>query len=142
MAWSVPRTWVTSETITSSIMNTHVRDELNYLKNTVTSAQPARALDTTYQNGASIRLVSATLRLTSSNASGVQLDAYVSATSTPSTGGTLVAELLNNFSSTGSLLLWENLVMLVPASYYYRIVTTAAGPSTPAVITWNESDLH
>lgn len=31
MAWSVPRTWVTSELVTASLMNTHLRDNLNYL---------------------------------------------------------------------------------------------------------------
>ncbi len=29
MAWSTPRTWVTNEVITSSIMNSHVRDQFN-----------------------------------------------------------------------------------------------------------------
>jgi microcystin-dependent protein len=29
MAWTDPRTWVTSETVTSTIMNAHVRDNLN-----------------------------------------------------------------------------------------------------------------
>lgn len=31
MAWTAPRTWVTSEVVTSSIMNTHVRDNFLYL---------------------------------------------------------------------------------------------------------------
>lgn len=31
MAWTTPRTWTTSELVTASIMNTHVRDNLNYL---------------------------------------------------------------------------------------------------------------
>lgn len=33
MAWTDPKTWA-SETLTSSDMNTHVRDNLNYLKGT------------------------------------------------------------------------------------------------------------
>lgn len=28
MAWTAPRTWVTAEVVTASIMNTHVRDDL------------------------------------------------------------------------------------------------------------------
>lgn len=28
MAWTVPRTWVASETVTAALMNTHVRDNL------------------------------------------------------------------------------------------------------------------
>lgn len=29
MAWTTPRTWATGEVVTASIMNTHVRDNLN-----------------------------------------------------------------------------------------------------------------
>ena len=29
MAWTTPRTWVAGETVTASLMNTHVRDNLN-----------------------------------------------------------------------------------------------------------------
>lgn len=32
MAWTTPRTWVTDELVTATIMNTHVRDNLSYLK--------------------------------------------------------------------------------------------------------------
>lgn len=35
MAWTTPRTWVTSEVVTAALMNTHLRDNLNYLKNQV-----------------------------------------------------------------------------------------------------------
>lgn len=31
MAWSVPRTWVTSEIVTSTVMNQHVRDQFREL---------------------------------------------------------------------------------------------------------------
>jgi len=34
MAWTTPRDWVALETVTASIMNTHVRDNLAYLKAT------------------------------------------------------------------------------------------------------------
>ena len=29
MAWTTPRTWVNAETVTHTLMNTHVRDNLN-----------------------------------------------------------------------------------------------------------------
>lgn len=32
MAWTAPRTWVVSEIVTAALMNTHVRDNLAYLK--------------------------------------------------------------------------------------------------------------
>lgn len=31
MAWTTPRTWVAGELVTASMMNVHVRDNLNYL---------------------------------------------------------------------------------------------------------------
>ena len=31
MAWTAPRTWVTGELVTASIMNAHIRDNFNYL---------------------------------------------------------------------------------------------------------------
>lgn len=35
-AWTSPRTWVTGEVVTASVMNTHVRDNLAYLKDSPT----------------------------------------------------------------------------------------------------------
>ncbi|MGH2663694.1 MAG: hypothetical protein ACRDH8_13010 [Actinomycetota bacterium] len=32
MAWTAPRTWVTSEVVTASVMNTHVRDNETFLR--------------------------------------------------------------------------------------------------------------
>jgi hypothetical protein len=31
MAWTAPKTWAVNELVTASLMNTHVRDNLNYL---------------------------------------------------------------------------------------------------------------
>lgn len=33
MAWSTPRTWVAGEVVTASLLNTHVRDNLNHVRN-------------------------------------------------------------------------------------------------------------
>lgn len=33
MAWTTPRTWVASELVTATLLNTHLRDNLNALKN-------------------------------------------------------------------------------------------------------------
>lgn len=32
MAWTTPRTWVSGELVTAALLNTHVRDNLSYLK--------------------------------------------------------------------------------------------------------------
>ena len=57
MAWTAPRTWVTGELVTAAMMNTHVRDNLDYLKTeadlipncTHAEVTGSRALDTDYQ---------------------------------------------------------------------------------------------
>ena len=33
MAWTTPRTWVTGELVTAALLNTHIKDNLAYLKN-------------------------------------------------------------------------------------------------------------
>ena len=38
MAWTTPKTWVTGEPLTASDMNTHIRDNLDYLKDQVNDA--------------------------------------------------------------------------------------------------------
>lgn len=40
MAWTAPRTWVTGETVTAALMNTHVRDNLTALKAATLPAHP------------------------------------------------------------------------------------------------------
>jgi hypothetical protein len=37
MAWTTPRTWVDGELVTDTLMNTHVRDNLDYLKGRIHS---------------------------------------------------------------------------------------------------------
>ena len=39
MAWTSPRTWVTGETVTAALMNTHVRDNMTALKAAVGTRQ-------------------------------------------------------------------------------------------------------
>ncbi len=52
MSWSSPRTWVVSEIVTASVMNTHVRDNLKYLK--------GQAGDVTIEDRVNIPLTSGT----------------------------------------------------------------------------------
>ena len=54
MAWTTPRTWTTSELVTASIMNTHVRDQFNYLYGGKESIYvPAAAMQPTNTSGCS-----------------------------------------------------------------------------------------
>lgn len=42
MAWTAPRTWVAGELVTASLMNTHLRDNLNILKTPITDGGKLR----------------------------------------------------------------------------------------------------
>ncbi len=54
MAWTAPRTWVTGETVTAALMNTHIRDNLLAVGPTITkvvkSADETIDTSTTFQN--------------------------------------------------------------------------------------------
>ncbi len=142
MAWTTPRTWVTGELVTAAIMNTHVRDNEDYLKtetdklDDVTQAQPARVLGTVYQNtSGKIRMVTVAVSITT-NASSLTASAYCAATDPPS--GTPVAEVgLENFVAT-NIVLHGSMSFGVPLNYYYS-VTSAVGI---ALQRWTEWDLH
>lgn len=46
MAWTTPRNWVVGEVVTSTLLNTHVRDNLNAVRMTVGTAVPTSGLVT------------------------------------------------------------------------------------------------
>lgn len=46
MAWTTPRTWVDGELVTSTLLNTHIRDNLNWLR----QGDPGWT-DVVFQNG-------------------------------------------------------------------------------------------
>lgn len=51
MAWTSPRTWVASEVVTASIMNAHVRDNLNAVNGySIKTADESVTSSTTLQN--------------------------------------------------------------------------------------------
>jgi hypothetical protein len=48
MAWTTPRTWSPGETVTASLMNAHLRDNLNVLKVPINDSGKIIALSSTY----------------------------------------------------------------------------------------------
>lgn len=52
MAWTTPRDWTASEVVTASIMNTHVRDNLNALRGGGVAITSQAALDFVYASSA------------------------------------------------------------------------------------------
>ncbi len=105
MAWTAPRTWTTGELVTAAVMNTHVRDNLSYLKDNkmdyaAAQSQPARAKDTTYQNTTGKPVM---VTISFSNACQIKCDG-----SSPPT--TIVAAV----AATGCI------TIVVQPTYYYR----------------------
>jgi hypothetical protein len=45
--WTTPRTWTAGELVTASIMNTHVRDNLDWLKTPIAAIDLASSVSTT-----------------------------------------------------------------------------------------------
>ncbi|KPV54674.1 hypothetical protein SE17_02285 [Kouleothrix aurantiaca] len=63
MAWSTPRTWSIGEVVTASMMNTHIRDQLRYLKGldgAVTLDDRMNLPPTSGTNGKGLRIGDAT----------------------------------------------------------------------------------
>lgn len=71
MGWTTPRTWVTSEVVSASVMNAHVRDNLTYLlARPVALAEPLSATDYTVTSTGYVDLDASELNLAVAPASG------------------------------------------------------------------------
>lgn len=158
MSWTEPRDWTTGEMITASIMNTHVRDNLDYLKSQadrleISQNEPARALSTIYQNTSgrnrivyvslyfAVEAASAGATIFGSSAASVQVGSS-------SPGDTIAAASLNlvNVDSSsgvvGALTKQETLTFVVPDNYYYRINVSSSGDGdAPTLTYWIEWEL-
>lgn len=99
MAWTAPRTWVDSELVTASLMNTHVRDNLLYL------------LTPNYFN------ISSTSDYTTTSTSVVTVNAALS-TSITMNGGHLLVGANFEHSITGAGAYSATIYITVGASNY------------------------
>jgi hypothetical protein len=67
-AWTTPRTWVASEVVTASIMNTHIRDNELLLKTPYSDLGRIPALSSTYVHDLSATSLTGLVQLGSNNA--------------------------------------------------------------------------
>lgn len=80
MAWSAPRTWSVGEVVTAAIMNTHVRDNLNYLKGAAGAVQIDNEITSLLAAGGSVNAQGtnngsfARLKLVAKRTSGTTVD--------------------------------------------------------------------
>jgi len=110
MAWTTPRTWVASETVTAAIMNTHIRDNLNALVRSTNagSNSPSTTTSNLLQSGTGTISLSAAVTGTSAVTFGT---AYSNAPIVTITGSS---------TTTGGL----NLVYAIDASTNSGVPTT------------------
>ncbi len=134
MAYVAPRTWTTGELVTAAMMNQDVRDNMVAVKTlvdtiyTVTWTEPARALDTEYQNSTKIRIVSISVGLTAGDDETVVI--RIGAASPPATQ---VQVLRSN--NAGIVQMGGTIVL--PTNWYYDTVTI----NGPTLVDWHEWDL-
>lgn len=135
MAWTTPRTWVAGELVTASMMNTHVRDNMNFLKqyswtvaatvatgtqnnfdpgivgNTIIKCQNASALTITgFPAGFDGQLI----RLFNASASSVQ--------TAHNSGGSSAGNKIFNFITAGNTILATPTIINSTALYGYETV--------------------
>jgi hypothetical protein len=56
LAWTTPRTWATNETLTAANMNTHVRDNLNWLANDMPRCRATRTTTQAISPGSDVAI--------------------------------------------------------------------------------------
>lgn len=136
MAWTAPKTWTTGELVTAAMMNIYVSANDTYLKtetdklDDVSQTQPARALDTIYQNGSKIRIITIYVTLDASETASLQV-----LSSSPPT--TIVARTWNGTGQAADI--GASMSAVILPNYYYRLASTLG---TPTIGYWTEWDLH
>jgi hypothetical protein len=94
MAWTTPRTWVSGETVSAVLMNTHVRDNLNLLKTEIKDSGFLRAV---------VRLTSETGAWGCTNAVDTDLATYSVPAGTLETDGEFLLYLgWGSFAANGN----------------------------------------
>ncbi len=136
MAWIAGVTRTTGDLITAADWNNYLgaAGSLDYLKteteklDDVSHAEPSRALDTIYQNGAKIRIITVSLHLGDLDLIYVHIGS-----GTPPT--TIVAQAYNTIADS----FYMPISFVVPPNWYYRVWDAAGAPSFQD---WHEWDLH
>src|SRR5690554_5024964 len=100
MAWTTPRTWVASELVTATLLNTHLRDNLNALKNPSVTRRTETAGTFTTSSTSFVTVTNGEIELVTT---GGHLLVFVSGTLTANTGLTgYISLLLDDTTRWGS----------------------------------------
>lgn len=102
MAWTTPRTWVTSEVVTASVMNTHVRDNLNETAPANASASGGFIFATALNTVATRAIASDSVSTSQTTTSTSYTNLATTGPSVTITTGTAVVVALNALMSNNS----------------------------------------
>lgn len=136
MGWTIPKTWVDDEYITDSMLNVHIRDNMNYLKTEVDKHSVAvqadvtgsRAYTTVYTNGSFIRVAAITTKYGGAD-SYVDNQFFADTNTPPSTQvGRCMFTGANQECTT---------TIIIPPEYNYRVTKY----NSPTISAWVEWDL-
>lgn len=141
--WTDPRDWSTGELVTSSVMNTHVRDNLDFLKTPATSGriQIAANFTTTSTSYTDVTGITSTFT-TSGGGVDVFLRITVSHSASSSTSFQLVVDgtpiLLGRHNNGGTFVsvysAFEHLAALSAGSHTIKLQCKAGGAGTVTII--------
>lgn len=98
--WTAPRTWSTGELVTASVMNTHVRDNLDWLKTPIDSGNITFAADFTTTSATYVDITGLTTTMTTN---GGGLDVFLRLNCQVSAPASYVVQLLVDGVSTAVL---------------------------------------
>lgn len=127
MAWTAPKTWTVGEMCTAALLNTHVRDNLNYLKTEADRVDDhsegdvtgSRNLGTSYQNSTKIRICS----VCGYNNAGTRMamQAAVKVTDPGATPGVSDLADYSDYNTAPATDAYLQMFFMVPPSWYYRV---------------------
>ena len=148
MSWTSPRTWTASELVTKAIMDTHVKDNLDYLKteadklnvSTQSVVTGSRALGTNYQNtSGKTMLVTVCILHSVTGATQTAVNvAYVKSTSPPDTS---ICSILTAYA-TAEVYHRLSMSFPVPSGHYYKVSDEDTNGGASTLASWTETTLH
>lgn len=125
--WTAPRTWTAGELITASIMNTHVRDNLDWLKTPVAAIDTSSSVSTT--SASLTDVTGSSITFTTTGLGGV--DIYWVGTYSVTSAATMAVALIADGVTVVSLPFSTSLTNYIHnCSFAYHIAAPSAASHT------------
>ena len=144
MSWTAPRTWADDEVPTAALLNTHISDNIAYLKGladafyVVTSSAPTRVLGTEYQNSTKTRIITVYAKGTTTDVNAtITFTIKIKSTSPADTVG--IAWGSQNAASEEC---YCQCTFVVPPNYYYSVTEAHVNTGALTDQVWTEWELY